>query len=193
MSRAPETLAEWIRIPETFLSKATNGQVFTDPTGRFSAIRQSLLAFYPQDVYLKKIAFYAAKMAQSGQYNYKRCLDRQEIVAACWARCEFIKAATAMTYLLNKKYMPFYKWAHHGLQFLPILPKMYEKIASLAATTDTAISIALMEDICDDVRQEWQRQGLASGTDSFLLAYAPAILSHIADESLRNLPALQLY
>ena len=98
-----------------------------------------------------------------------------------------------MTYLLNKKYMPFYKWAHHGLQFLPILPKMYEKIASLAATTDTAISIALMEDICDDVRQEWQRQGLASGTDSFLLAYAPAILSHIADESLRNLPALQLY
>ena len=193
LSRAPETLAEWIRIPETFLSKATNGQVFTDPTGRFSAIRQSLLAFYPQDVYLKKIAFYAAKMAQSGQYNYKRCLDRQEIVAACWARCEFIKAATAMTYLLNKKYMPFYKWAHHGLQFLPILPKMYEKIASLAATTDTAVSIALMEDICDDVRQEWQQQGLASGTDSFLLAYAPAILSHIADESLRNLPALQLY
>ncbi|WP_444321833.1 hypothetical protein [Megasphaera sp.] len=35
LSRAPETLAEWIRIPETFLSKATNGQVFTDPTGRF--------------------------------------------------------------------------------------------------------------------------------------------------------------
>ena len=193
LSRAPETLAEWIRIPETFLSKATNGQVFTDPTGRFSAIRQSLLAFYPQEVYLKKIAFYAAKMAQSGQYNYKRCLDRQEIVAACWARCEFIKAATAMTYLLNKKYMPFYKWAHHGLQFLPILPKMYEKIAILAATTDAAVSIALMEDICDDVRQEWQQQGLASGTDSFLLAYTPAILSHIADESLRNLPALQLY
>lgn len=193
LSRAPETLAEWIRIPETFLSKATNGQVFADPAGRFSAIRQSLLAFYPHDVYLKKIAFYAAKMAQSGQYNYKRCLDRQEFVAAQCARYEFIKAAMAMTYLLNKKYMPFYKWAHHGLQFLSILPKMYEKIASLAATTDTAVAIALMEDICDNVRQEWQRQGLADGTDSFLLAYTPAILSRIADNSLRNLPALQLY
>lgn len=193
LSRAPETLAEWIRIPETFLSKATNGQVFTDPAGRFSAIRQSLLAFYPHDVYLKKIAFYAAKMAQSGQYNYKRCLDRQEFVAAQCARYEFIKAAMAMTYLLNKKYMPFYKWAHHGLQFLSILPKMYEKIASLAATTDTAVAIALIEDICDDVRQEWQRQGLVKGTDSFLLAYATAILSRIADNSLRNLPALQLY
>lgn len=193
LSRAPETLAEWIRIPETFLSKATNGQVFADPSGRFSAIRQSLLAFYPHDVYLKKIAFYAAKMAQSGQYNYKRCLDRQELVAAQCARYEFIKAAMAMTYLLNKKYMPFYKWAHHGLQFLPVLPKMYPKIASLAATTDTAVAIALMEDICDNVRQEWQRQGLADGTDSFLLAYTPAILSRIADNSLRNLPALQLY
>lgn len=193
LSRAPETLAEWIRIPETFLSKATNGQVFADPAGRFSAIRQSLLAFYPHDVYLKKIAFYAAKMAQSGQYNYKRCLDRQEFVAAQCARYEFIKAAMAMTYLLNKKYMPFYKWAHHGLQFLSILPKMYEKIASLAATTDTAVAIALMEDICDNVRQEWQRQGLADGTDSFLLAYTPAILSRIADNSLRNLPTLQLY
>ncbi|MGE9927319.1 DUF4037 domain-containing protein [Megasphaera elsdenii] len=33
------------------------------------------MAFYPKNVCLKKIAFYATKMAQSGQYNYKRCLD----------------------------------------------------------------------------------------------------------------------
>ena len=127
LSRAPETLAEWIRIPESFLAKATNGHVFTDPLGKFSTIRQILLAFYPEDVRIKKIAYYACQMAQSGQYNYKRSLDRCNPATAACARYEFIKAAIAMVYLLNKKYMPFYKWAHHGLQYLPTLSDMYGK------------------------------------------------------------------
>ena len=193
LSKAPENLAEWIRIPESFLAKATNGQVFTDPLGQFSTIRHSLLTFYPEDIRIKKIAYYACQMAQSGQYNYKRSLDRHNPVAAACSRYEFIKAATAMTYMLNKKYMPFYKWAHHGLQYLPILSDMYEKITALATTADTAMAIARIEEICEIIRTEWRHQGLATGTDSFLLAYAPMLISHIQNDTLRRLPAWQLY
>ena len=63
--------------------------------------------------------------------------------------------------------------AHHGLQYLPILSDMYEKITALATTADTAMAIARIEEICEIIRTEWRHQGLATGTDSFLLAYAP--------------------
>ena len=46
----PETLEQWRRAPEAFLAAAVNGAVFQDPLGVFSAVRERLLAFYPEDV-----------------------------------------------------------------------------------------------------------------------------------------------
>ena len=56
LPRAPETLDEWLAIPENCLAAATNGEVFLDPLGGFSEIREKLLKFYPEDVRRKKIA-----------------------------------------------------------------------------------------------------------------------------------------
>jgi len=70
---------------------------------------------------------------------------------------------------------------------------MYEKITALATTADTAMAIARIEEICEIIRTEWRHQGLATGTDSFLLAYAPMLISHIQNDTLRRLPAWQLY
>lgn len=50
---APADSMEWLRIPDKFYSQATNGEVFSDPLGEFSAVRDTLLAYYPDDV-LKK-------------------------------------------------------------------------------------------------------------------------------------------
>lgn len=50
MSHAPQTVLDWNRIPETYLAKATNGEVFADPLGQFTAIRRQLQQFYPEDV-----------------------------------------------------------------------------------------------------------------------------------------------
>lgn len=60
----PETPAQWRRVPEAYLATVTNGTVFADPLGRFSAVREKLCAFYPEDVRLKKLAARAAAMAQ---------------------------------------------------------------------------------------------------------------------------------
>ena len=57
--RAPENLMEWRRIPEQYLAVATNGEVFQDNLGTFSAIREKLLAFYPEDLRLKKVNFHS--------------------------------------------------------------------------------------------------------------------------------------
>ena len=54
------------------LATCTNGKVFSDPLGTFTRWRQALLAYYPEDVRLKKIASLCVTIAQTGQYNFLR-------------------------------------------------------------------------------------------------------------------------
>lgn len=191
LSHAPTTVPEWNAIPEKYLAKATNGAVFADPLGRFTAIREALLQYYPEDVRLKKISVRAATMAQSGQYNYPRIIKRHDTVAAGCALYEYVNAAMSMTYLLNKAYMPFYKWAFRGLRDLPKLPQMAEKLERLCASTNIAQNVALIEDICTDVRDEWRLQGIADGPSDFLITYCADINSKINDKHLKSLHIME--
>lgn len=52
-----------------------------------------------------------------------RSLKRGETATAMLAAARFSEQAVSMTFLLNKRYMPFYKWAHRGVEQLPILGK----------------------------------------------------------------------
>lgn len=184
----PQTLQEWRRIPEHFLSVATNGQVFHDRPGRFSAIRQELLAFYPEDLRIKKIAARAAIMAQAGQYNYNRCVKRGEYVAAALALAEFSRAACSMIHLLNKRYTPYYKWMHRSLRGLPKLSECYGLLTELHTDRDGSHSenVARIERICALVLQELRQQGMTDADHDFLLAHGSNILSRIHDDALRS-------
>ena len=71
---APATWQQWLYTPEHAFAESTNGQVFLDGLGRFTAIRQAILKDMPKDVWLKKLAARTALAAQSGQYNFTRCL-----------------------------------------------------------------------------------------------------------------------
>lgn len=118
---APESLMEWLYTPEHSLACAVNGRVFYDGCGEFSAVRRELEAGYPEDVRLKKMAARAVLMAQSGQYNYSRCLRRGEYGAAAMALHEFVSAGLSMIFLLNRRYMPYYKWSFRAARDLPVL------------------------------------------------------------------------
>ena len=181
----PQTTAAWRRTPEAFLATATNGAVFSDPLGHFSAIRERLLGFYPEDVRIKKIAARAAVMAQAGQYNYPRCIRRGEPVAAQLALAEFTRAALSITYLLNRKYAPFYKWMHRGLRDLPVLPRMAELLTELSEAHGKD-AIQRIDGICLITAGELRRQGLTSRTDTFLLDLCPDIMQRIQDPLLRQ-------
>ena len=114
----PADWREWRVIPESNLATATNGRVFIDPVGEFSAFREKLKQYYPEDIRLKKMACRCMIMAQSGQYNFMRCVRRGEYVAAQCAETEFINTAVSLVFLLNKQYKPFYKWMHRALREL---------------------------------------------------------------------------
>ena len=185
LSRAPETPEEWRGIPEHFLSAAVSGEVFTDALGEFSAIRKKLLDFYPEDIRLKKIAARTAAAAQSGQYNFPRCMRRGEKAAAFLALAEFVRAVCSAAYLLNRKYMPYYKWARRGLKDMELLPELYGLVEKLAEPENHATRQSIIEEICRLLLSALKSQGLASGDGAFLLDHCGEIMSRIKDGRIR--------
>ncbi|MCD8357374.1 MAG: DUF4037 domain-containing protein [Clostridia bacterium] len=189
-AEGPETLEQWRHVPEAFLATATNGEIFHDPMGKFSAVREKLQRFYPEDIRIKKIVARAAVMAQAGQYNYPRCVKRQEHVAAQLALAEFSRAAMSMVYLLNRKYAPFYKWMHHGMRYMEKLPRVGVQLDMLVQAEPKEAEERI-EGICTNVAAELRRQGLTTKEDTFLLELCPDMMERIRDEKLHKTHFMQ--
>lgn len=193
----PSTWQEWINIPEHFLAVCTNGKIFLDKTQQFSAFRQALLDFYPEDVRLKKIAARCAVMAQAGQYNALRSLQRDEKGAVLFSISHFCSAAISLAFLLNKQYMPYYKWAHHAVRFLPDLGSVtYSAVQQLSQTAlsqpqaiDTVFEI--IETHCHETRMVLNELGLTQSTDNWMMTQAHEIQAQISVPELRAMSVLQ--
>ena len=185
-TRLPASLEEWLRIPEDALSVCTNGKVFYDQLGEFTRFRNVLKAFYPEDIRLKKIASRCMTIAQFGQYNFKRCVKRQEYVAAVYAQAKFCSDVISVVFLLNREYKPFFKWMHKAVRFLPILGEyVYTAVNDLVATTDYDQKFSLIEEICTAIREEFLNQGLSDSASDFLLDHGPVIQKKIENPNLR--------
>lgn len=191
LSHAPRDNMEWFRIPQSFLAAAVNGQVFRDPLGEFTAIRNTLKGFYPRDVLKKKLAARVVLMAQSGQYNYPRSMKRGDSYAAYLACGEFVKTALAALYLLNETYMPFYKWAFRGAEELTVLKGAVHQLKELVMLPDSTENRGrkewLMENICVETGRELNRQGFTRTTESFLQSHGEELMRSIEDSRLRNM------
>jgi len=191
LKHVPAGLSEWRYIPESSLAAATNGRVFTDVSGEFTAFRNGLRAFYPEDIRLKKMASRCMSMAQAGQYNYPRCIQRREYVAAHYALAQFIKDAISMVFLMNREYKPFYKWMHRSLKRLPILGEsMYGLLGALVTAGEEDAyqkRVELIEKACQEIIQELRRQRLSDSGSDFLLVHGPAIQSLIQDSQIRSI------
>ncbi len=193
LARAPQTLNEWRQIPEHFLATATNGVIFHDPSMRFTDLRNALLAYYPEDIRLKKMAARLAVMAQSGQYNLLRTIKRNDKIASNLCIKQFTEAALSFAFLCNKKYMPFYKWAPTALKSLPILS--IETLSTLNTLADTNWftvdqAIDCIENHAKIVTSYLQNEGYSTIHDSWLLAHASQVQSRISIPQLRNLPEM---
>jgi hypothetical protein len=194
-NHVPATMDEWRRIPEEFLAAATNGMVFVDTKGEFTAFRNKLNEYYPEDIRLKKITSRCMIIAQSGQYNYMRCIKRKEFVAAQYAEAEFANSAISIIFLLNKHYKPFYKWMHRAMKELPVLGNtLYDLFSDLAAINPGSSGemlykkkYELIEKICGHIIIELKRQMLSDSESDFLLDHGPIIQNKINNLYIRNL------
>lgn len=173
----PGTIGGWMALSEPGLSAAVNGAVFRDDFGLFTRIRTELQKGFPAQVKLRKLAQNIALMAQAGQYNYSRCLAREDTVAAAMALYTFMDAAMSAVYLLNNAYAPFYKWKHRQMKELPKLSEISTEIEKLADSKTAASAKAeIIERICRQVLDEMKAQGMTEGDETFLEVHAQRIL-----------------
>lgn len=178
----------WFATPEFALAEATNGAIFRDDSGEFTAIRQKI-AYLPCAVRQKKLAGRLLLMAQAGQYNYNRSVARGESGAARLAAFEFAQSALHTVFLLNKTYLPFYKWQFRALRNLPCLSELAEPLEKLLSTTEKE-NAQRIEQIAAAVCDQLRAQGLSTKAGSELEQQAYAVNDGIADGTLRNLHIL---
>lgn len=211
----PQSNREWLALQDENLASATNGAVFEDRLGLFSKIREGLLAYYPEDVRIKKIAACMARAARAGQYNYARAMRRGERIAAELALHEFIRESMSLVYLLNRRYAPFDKWIHRGMQNLPsyseigdMLNLLYQvekpeeawysdhpeednRLWDLGGLNMRDGRVLIIEAVCNLIVQELNAQGLSDLTDNFLQNHLETVTAKIQDEEIKKMQFLE--
>lgn len=184
---------EWISVPEYSLAEAVNGKIFQDNLGMVTEIRNHLSQM-PENVRRKKLAGNLLIMGQSGQYNYPRCLSHGETAAAQLAAFEFVKSTLNCVFLLNKIYMPYYKWSFRAMSRLPLLSELEESLEYLISNgnseSEAANKTEIIEKICSEIIGELKKQGLSDFSGDSAEGHAYSVNNAITDSEIRNLHIL---
>ena len=188
------TIGQWLRTPEQSLAEATNGEIFSDPSGLVTAVRDRL-TYLPEDIRRKKLAGHLLLMAQAGQYNYRRCLSHGETGAAQLAVARFVQSALSAIFLLNRTYEPYYKWSFRALRGLPLLNDLAVPLEDLL-TTDNESDIAgdkynTIEAVAAQIVAELLDQELTKASCGDLEKHAYSVNDGIGDADVRNLHILE--
>ena len=183
------SLSDWLSIPEHYLLEATNGKVFRDDEGSFSEIRARLMQM-PEDVRIKKLAGNLLLMAQSGQYNFMRCVSHGESGAAQLALSEFVNSTMACAFLLGGRYMPFYKWRFRALRELPLLSGVASSLEQLLTTPNTPETANekqfIIEEIASQIITVLNERRITKAICGDLEKHAYSVNDCIKDNNLRN-------
>lgn len=196
LDHPPRHWREWLAIPEFQLAAAVNGEVFEDNAGIFTAWRNALLAGYPDDVRLKKLAARCMQMAQSGQYNFPRCLGRKEYGGAMLALNRFMEAAIAFVFLANRRYMPFYKWAPRLGQQLPVLGKELKRLLEILTSRPVHGEgnqelVNAIEEFCSACARWLNDNHLSNVQDAWLWLHGPEIIERVKIPELQAMDLLK--
>ena len=103
---------------EYTLAAAVNGEVWSDPDGIVTALRDKLAKYYPESIWRKLLMQNAAYFSQDAQYNYLRMKRRGDNAAADMLLAGGMKCAAHIAYILEKKYAPHNKWLFGALKRL---------------------------------------------------------------------------
>ena len=183
-ANSPKTINDWQKIPENALATVTNGEVFLDNLGEFTKIREQLLNYYPEAIRQNKIATRLMNISQHGQYNYVRCLRRNDLVAANQCLYLFVDEVIHLVFLLNRRYKIFYKWANKALLDLKILGNEIHKL--LEDMVFAQNKIPYVRKICKVLADELRNQKLTDCKSEFLGDLGVDIQKNIDDEFFKN-------
>ena len=145
----------------------------------------------PSDVMLKKLAGELLRMSQSGQYNYNRCLGRGDTAAAQLAMIEYVQAALHTAFLLNGRYMPYYKWVFRAFRELPFMGSLSDSFEYLISSDNSGSNATtkseMIEDIAAIVINELKKRSLTQAVCNDLSKHAYSVNDLVRDNTLRTM------
>ncbi len=183
----------WCELEQETIAAVTNGEVFKDDLGVFSWIRNTYMKYYPEKVRRLKLAEEAALIAQTGQYNYARCIKRQDDTGALMAFTLFIEHTLKFIFLLEKKYMPYYKLAYRAFEKMANRSENKEELLLIAARIkkltkadyhNAEANLILIEEICGILTELLRKQHLSTEEDVYMEKQAEAIISQMNRQEL---------
>jgi len=188
MTAAPVSTQDWLATPQMYLAEAVNGKVFRDVSGEFSAIRKVWEGFYPEDVLKKKVAADLAMAGKTGQFNYDRSIKRGDVGAAYYCVTEFIYKISAALFLLNGRYMPYYKWRFRAMEEFTTLKSVRLPLMRLSQMSEeeSSAKVDLIEEISGMVIKELVARGWSSGYSDYLLDNAKLVMKTIKDTEIAS-------
>lgn len=181
---APKSPLEWLQLSEDSLFDIANAQVFYDPLGEFSARRQGFAAYYPDDVWRKRLSDALLTCGENGQRLLPTALAGHDYYTAQIAWWSFSESAMRLGFLLNRRYAPSRDRLYREFCMLPelsfdIINWLWE---GQCDTTDRIDLVGLIASACDDRLIEL---GLCSGGSdrgvASFKAQSEAVAASIAD------------
>jgi len=186
----PKSLTDWCRVPEELLAMAVNGKVFADPTGEFSAVRSYLMGYMPEDLRLKRLAACCMALAQTGQYNLPRLVKRDELAGEQLIAARFAESFIHAVFLLERQYMPYYKWRLRALGELGQMGAEFAaELRDFLLSPVGGVRIEKAETLCAKLIHELKNRKLSLAEDDFLASHGLCLQEKISDPFLSSLPA----
>jgi hypothetical protein len=151
----PKSIQEWITVRENDLCYAQAGKIFYDPTGNLTRrYRAFQKIYYPREVWLGRIAAQLFRIWHYGKYNIcDRMLKRDERIGALIGMGLVIQAAMRLTFLLNHRFSPYWKWLHCAFVQLPYLaPELNPILQKIEKASTLEDRVQVIGQICDLVR-----------------------------------------
>jgi hypothetical protein len=162
IDHAPRSYSEWLVIPEEDITHVIAGEIWHDPSGRFSQVRCVLDGYYPEPVRLRRLAHWCRYFSGMGVYALKRALLRDNLLYASTTFARALRWGVQMAFLLDRTYYPYDKWLTTMFFRLPRMADRLGAIVEEAPRLDTAWErkLLLLEHMSDVIDRTMVEDGL---------------------------------
>jgi len=168
------------------------GQVWHDPSGRFTAVRQSLAAYYPEPVRIRRLALWCRYFSGMGSYALKRALLRDNELYASTTFARALRWGVQMAFMLDRTYYPYDKWLTTAFHRLPRMSARLRDIVDEAPRLSTpwVRKLELLDRMADVIDAAMVEDGLIEPHPKFHGSPSSGyrLLEYAYDELIRKSP-----
>lgn len=165
---------DYRNTPDASLFACVDGEVFDDPEGSFTRIREEIKEGYPEEIRYLKIAEDLARISQTGQYNYRRMMERKDRLSADRELSECMTCLMRFWHHLCNIYPPHDKWLKASLLRLPEGEKFLIEIEKLHGSYRQWDAEGLktvefiLDNLCTGIARRLYDEGVISDVDDYL-------------------------